>query len=470
MRGFRFAAAAAVLSIAAFTLTVGMVGAPSPRLSTAERTTTQSREEAAGAYAKLPVAFVENRGQIDAGVRYYAQGDHYAFYLTPGAVMLTLAQQRAADATSGQAGDAAALALRVPRRGPESRAPRSRYGPPGWSTICVAANRLVGAPTFRSSATWCTPTCGRTSTCGCVSRSGVLKYEFHVRPGASPADIALAYGGAHGLAVGADGGLQISTGLGRTDRLGPRLLPGHRRRADPGGQPVRAGTAVHRRGTILLRRRRLSGRPRTGDRPGRAVHDLPRRRMRRRPARESRSTRPATHSSPAPPSPPTSPPPTGAFRRTGSAQNNADVFVTKLNPAGTALVYSTFVGGSDMEFGHGLAIDAAGNAYVTGTTKSSNFPTTGGAFDRSLNIPPNCPRCATDNTDGFAFKLNAAGSALLYSTYLGGTDIDSPRSDRRRRSGKRLRHRGDPVDRLPHDRRRIQPHAARRHTTCSSQS
>ena len=119
---------------------------------------------------------------------------------------------------------------------------------------------------------------------------------------------------------------------------------------------------------------------------------------------------------------------TGAFRRAGAAQNNADVFVTKLNPAGTALVYSTFVGGSDMEFGHGLAIDAAGNAYVTGTTKSSNFPTTGGAFDRSLNIPPNCPRCATDNTDGFAFKLNATGSALVYSTYLGGTDIDSPRA------------------------------------------
>ena len=81
-----------------------------------------------------------------------------------------------------------------------------------------------------------------------------------------------------------------------------------------------------------------------------------------------------------------------------------------------------------MEFGHGLAIDAAGNAYVSGTTKSSNFPTTAGAFDRSLNIPPNCPRCATDNTDGFVFKLNAASSALTYSTYLGGTDIDSPRA------------------------------------------
>ena len=118
---------------------------------------------------------------------------------------------------------------------------------------------------------------------------------------------------------------------------------------------------------------------------------------------------------------------TGAFDRTGAAQNFADVFVTKLNPAGTALVYSTFVGGSNMEFGQDMALDGSGNVYVTGQTKSSNFPTTGGAFDRTLNIPANCPRCAVDNTDNFVFKLNAAGSALAYSTYLGGTDYDAAR-------------------------------------------
>src|SRR5262249_28268019 len=118
----------------------------------------------------------------------------------------------------------------------------------------------------------------------------------------------------------------------------------------------------------------------------------------------------------------------GAFRRTGAAQAFADAFVTKLNAAGTALIYSTFVGGSNMEFGNALAVDAAGNAYVTGTTKSTNFPTTANAFDRTLNTPGNCPRCGVDNTDGFVFKLNASGSALSYSTYLGGgTDIDSPR-------------------------------------------
>ena len=76
---------------------------------------------------------------------------------------------------------------------------------------------------------------------------------------------------------------------------------------------------------------------------------------------------------------------------------SGDVFVTKLNAAGTALVYSTFIGGSNFDWGRGIAVDAAGNAYITGQTKSSNFPTTGGAFDRTFNVD-NCPRCGIDST------------------------------------------------------------------------
>src|SRR5439155_43034 len=113
----------------------------------------------------------------------------------------------------------------------------------------------------------------------------------------------------------------------------------------------------------------------------------------------------------------------GAFKRTGSTSNSLDVFVSKLNPTGTALVYSTFVGGSNFDWGRAIAIDAAGNAYVTGQTKSSTFPTTGGAFDRTFNIDV-CPRCGIDQYDAFVFKLNATGSRLVYSTFLGGFDVD----------------------------------------------
>src|SRR5207344_2478190 len=71
----------------------------------------------------------------------------------------------------------------------------------------------------------------------------------------------------------------------------------------------------------------------------------------------------------------------GAFR---TVRNGAyDAYVTKLNPAGSALVYSTFIGGADVDFGARIAVDASNNAYVLGNTRSADFPTTPGAFDTS---------------------------------------------------------------------------------------
>jgi hypothetical protein len=104
---------------------------------------------------------------------------------------------------------------------------------------------------------------------------------------------------------------------------------------------------------------------------------------------------------------------TGVFQQTDPGSTNA--FVTKLNATGTALVYSTYLGGSAADFGNGLAVDGSGNAYVTGITGSADFPTTSGAFQTS---PGNA------GTTGFVTKLNATGTALVYSTYLGGDTSD----------------------------------------------
>src|SRR5262249_57438994 len=67
-----------------------------------------------------------------------------------------------------------------------------------------------------------------------------------------------------------------------------------------------------------------------------------------------------------------------------SYQGNNDVFVTKLNPTGTALVYSTYLGGSSQDVGTGIALDLAGNAYITRLTYSTNFPTTAAAYPTAL--------------------------------------------------------------------------------------
>ena len=107
----------------------------------------------------------------------------------------------------------------------------------------------------------------------------------------------------------------------------------------------------------------------------------------------------------------------GAFQ-TAFGGGEADAFVTKLNPTGSALVYTTYLGGDGFDQGHGIAVDATGNAYVTGHTFSTNFPTTTGT------VQPGFSGVSSIIGDAFVTKLNATGSALVYSTYLGGGDDD----------------------------------------------
>jgi hypothetical protein len=93
-----------------------------------------------------------------------------------------------------------------------------------------------------------------------------------------------------------------------------------------------------------------------------------------------------------------------------------DAFVTKLSNDGTALVYSTYLGGNGTDIGHGIAVDGFGNAYVTGETNSTNFPL--------ANPVQNFCACSSSTHDVFVTKLNSAGNALVYSTYLGGSADD----------------------------------------------
>ena len=114
----------------------------------------------------------------------------------------------------------------------------------------------------------------------------------------------------------------------------------------------------------------------------------------------------------------------GALQTTNkaAADNGSDAFVAKLNPTGSALIYSTYLGGSgspltefeEGDFGYGIAVDASGNAYIAGTTSSTDFPVTPGALQTANN------EGQSGVTDGFVAKLNATGTALVYSTYLGG--------------------------------------------------
>jgi hypothetical protein len=103
----------------------------------------------------------------------------------------------------------------------------------------------------------------------------------------------------------------------------------------------------------------------------------------------------------------------GAFQPASSG--GIDGYIAKLNPAGNALVYGTFLGGGlQSDRINSIAIDAAGSIYATGQTQNTAFPTTAGAFDQTFN----------GGEDAFVTKFNPAGSALVFSTFLGGTAKD----------------------------------------------
>lgn len=113
--------------------------------------------------------------------------------------------------------------------------------------------------------------------------------------------------------------------------------------------------------------------------------------------------------------------PAGAFQSKFQASSGSQPFIAKLNDSGSALLYGTYLGGSNTDVVAALSVDGFGNAYLAGTAHSTDFPTTPGALETKLT--PSTP--GTASSDGFLTKLNATGSALIYSTYAGGSGADS---------------------------------------------
>jgi hypothetical protein len=128
----------------------------------------------------------------------------------------------------------------------------------------------------------------------------------------------------------------------------------------------------------------------------------------------------------------------GAFQTTNradtntstSASSNQNGFLSKLNPTGTGLVYSTYLGGTTGPWGgdqiYDLALDAAGDAYVAGSAMSDDFPVTSNAYQPTNKGATHCCDYDTYTSDGFLTEINPAGTALIYSTYLGGSGTQNP--------------------------------------------
>jgi hypothetical protein len=370
-------------------------------------------------YGKLPLHFEANHGQTHEDVRFLSRGPGYSLYLTAGEAVLVLAPPKA-DAKAAAGGEQAQSAvLRMGLVG-AARKPvvTAREELPG------KANYFIGG----DPAKWRTnvPTYGRVHyrevypgiDLVYYGNQRSLEYDFIVAPGADPKKIVLAFRGADKLEIDAQGDLVLHTAGGAIHQKKPVIyqeVDGVRQ--EIAGSYVRKGAkrvgfkvAAYDRSRsliidpVLSYSTYLGGSDRDSTGSGFSHGTI---------AVDSDGNAYVTGTTGwfGPGSNfPTTP---GAFQSTIGNDptcppcTGGDAFVTKLNPTGTGLVYSTFLGGSGSDEGIGIAVDTAGGAYVTGMTTSSDFPTTAGAFRSS-------------GGGAFVTKLNPTGSALIYSTHLGG--------------------------------------------------
>jgi hypothetical protein len=348
----------------------------------------------------LPLSFVPNAGQTHPQVKYTAQGAGYAFHFTDDKAVVAL--------TEGKRGVALHLTPLGASRDARLVAGDRQAGKVNYITSAV---RKTGLPTY-GTITYRELWPGIDMVFR--GRGGTLKYEFHVAPGADPSRIRLAYRGADGLAIGATGNLLVGTPFGTLRDARPQSY-----------QPVTGGNAAPVASRYDLRSATTYGfalgsydssRPLVID-PGLTYSTL----LGGGGAEEgfgiavdasgNAYTTGETVSTDFPTTP-------GVFDTT--KDSGADVFVTKLNPGGSAPVYSTFVGGNGSDAGIAIALDSSGNAYVAGETQfggvgGSNFPTTAGAPDTTY----------TGANEVVVFKLNSIGTALVYSTFLGGFQAEN---------------------------------------------
>jgi Beta-propeller repeat len=398
---------AAIITAGAFSLS--LLGAfyffkPSPATSdipTAAKPDAASKAEAQAAYGKLPLQFEANRGQTDNQVKFLSRGHGYGLYLTETETVLKLRNKDAV--------------LRMKILGSNAQ-PKVT----GAEQLPGKTNYFIGSDPRK----WRTdvPTYAKVKYeavypgvdvvyYGAQGRE--LEYDFIVAPGADPKAIRLSFEGADKIELNEQGDLVL--------RLDDK--PIHLRKPivyqekDGVRQEIASAYAVVGEREIsfdiaaydgsrtlvidpvLAYSTYLGG---TGQDAGLEIAVN---------AHGDAFVTGLTTSLDFPPAP--------AAPRLGPG-GGYDAFVVRLNAAGSALIYSTYLGGSDDENFHGgvsyggIAIDDNDQAYVTGLTKSKDFPATAGALSTQLN----------GYSDAYVTKLNASGNAMLYSTFLGGKGFD----------------------------------------------
>jgi len=409
-----------VASRSILTLLTFVTGFALPFAAAAEARVSQS-------YGKLPLHFEANQGQTHQDVRFLARGSGYSLYLTAGEAVLVLTKpnpdaKRDLRSTPERRGTQPRGTPVVVRMSLVGAAPKPLVS--GREELPGKANYLIG----KDPAKWRTnvPTYAKVHYRAVYpgidlvyyGNQRQLEYDFVVAPGANPERIVLGFKGAERLEINAEGELVLHAAGEVIRQRVPVIyqeVDGIRQEI-AGGYVLKSANRVGFQVAAYDQSRPLVIDPTLvyatylggsgGEAGGGIAVD----------AAGAAYVTGTTGSTDFPTTP-------GAIQTTYGGGGTfplreGDAFVTKLNAAGTALVYSTYLGGSSKDVASGIAVDAAGAAYVTGYTASTDF--TAGCTD---------PCTVLNGTLNFAFdafvtKLNPTGTALVYSTYLGGSGGD----------------------------------------------
>jgi hypothetical protein len=366
-------------------------------------------------FGNLPLSFEPNQGQTDAQVKFLSRTSQYNLFLTPSEAVFTLPVKSAAknpgrlSVHTKHAPANAEAVLRVAIRGANAAAHVT-----GDHALAGHTNYLIG----RVASKWVrdVPQYARVNyqdvypsiDLTFYGQQRQLEFDFVVKPGADPAAIALDIDGAKKITT-ENGDLVLASAAGDLrlhkpvayQNQGEQRQPVDARFVLKGTEVALAVGAYDRSrplvidptivyGTYLGGGNEDDGLAITVDSTGAAYI-----------TGETSSSNFPTNGTPVAP-------------LVVALQGTSDAFVTKLSPTGASLVYSTYLGGADIDSGNAIAVDGSGQAYVAGGTQSSDFPMQGNSALVNYG----------GGLDAFVAVLNPAGDTLVYSTFLGGTGDD----------------------------------------------
>jgi len=402
--------------------TTSLTAASAGPASASQNTSPAEKAQVVENYGKLPLSFEANTGQADKGVKFLRRGSGYGLYLTGGEAVLTLRKTVFAAARPGSQ-----RKLRPIQKSARSDVVRmhlagasGKVEPMGEEQLPGTANYFIG----NDPAKWR----ARIPTYAKVRYAGIypgidlvyygnqrqLEFDFALAPNADPGSIRLRFGQANRLHLGANGDLVVATACGVLAFHKPLVY----QMADGQRHPVAGDFALLGKHTVgfrlgsydraqaLVIDPALAYSTLLGGSGGEIGNSI---------TVDSAGSVYVTGETSSIDFPVTQ----GAYQTANHVANASTAFVTKLNPSGTALVYSTYLGGTGGDTANSIAVDSAGNAYVAGSTLSADFPVTQGAFQTTNH------GAANGVPNGFITKLNPAGTVLAHSTYLGGSGLSA---------------------------------------------